>query len=68
MFVATSRDAALPAAPGRMVPSAGVMVAAIQAASQRMPFTCGKPNPYMCIDLMQKGVIQPDRTLIIGDT
>ncbi|XP_039488587.1 glycerol-3-phosphate phosphatase [Drosophila santomea] len=68
MFVATNRDAALPAAPGRMVPSAGVMVAAIQAASQRMPFICGKPNPYMCIDLIRKGVIQPERTLIIGDT
>jgi len=68
MFVATSRDMAFPAAPGRMVPREGVMVAAIQAASQRMPFICGKPNPYMCIDLMRQGVIQPERTLIIGDT
>uniref|UniRef100_A0A6P4FWS4 Glycerol-3-phosphate phosphatase-like isoform X2 n=1 Tax=Drosophila rhopaloa TaxID=1041015 RepID=A0A6P4FWS4_DRORH len=68
MFVATNRDMAIPAAPGRLVPRAGVMVSAIQAASQRMPFTCGKPNPYMCIDLMRQGVIQPERTLIIGDT
>ncbi|XP_017126825.1 glycerol-3-phosphate phosphatase [Drosophila elegans] len=68
MFVATNRDSAFPASPGRMIPRAGVMVSAIQAASQRMPFTCGKPNPYMCIDLMRQGAIQPERTLIIGDT
>ncbi|KAH8349934.1 hypothetical protein KR084_009829 [Drosophila pseudotakahashii] len=68
MFVATSRDMAFPAAPGRMVPRSGVMVAAIQAATQRMPFTCGKPNPYMCIDLMRQGAIQPEKTLIVGDT
>ncbi|XP_052848106.1 glycerol-3-phosphate phosphatase [Drosophila gunungcola] len=68
MFVATNRDSAFPSAPGRMIPRAGVMISAIQAASQRMPFTCGKPNPYMCIDLMRQGTIQPERTLIIGDT
>ncbi|XP_017057747.1 glycerol-3-phosphate phosphatase [Drosophila ficusphila] len=67
MFVATDRDTAFPAAPGRLVPRSGVMVSAIQAASQRTPFTCGKPNPYMCIDLMRQGVIQPERTLVIGD-
>ncbi|XP_017070721.1 glycerol-3-phosphate phosphatase [Drosophila eugracilis] len=68
MFVATNRDMSFPAAPGRNVPCAGVMVAAIQAASQRLPFTCGKPNPYICIDLMRQGIIQPERTLMIGDT
>ncbi|KAH8288029.1 hypothetical protein KR018_001003 [Drosophila ironensis] len=68
MFVATNRDRAYPVAPGRLIPGAGVMVAAIQAAAQRSPFTCGKPNSYLCVHLLRKGVIQPERTLMVGDT
>lgn len=69
MFMATNRDMAFPlASPGRLIPGAGFMVAAIRGATQRNPFTCGKPNPYMCIDLMLQGIIRPERTLMIGDT
>ncbi|KAH8262034.1 hypothetical protein KR038_005958 [Drosophila bunnanda] len=67
MFVATDRDMAIPLAPGRIVPGAGSMVAALEAATKRSPFTCGKPNSYMCLNLMRQGIIQPDRTLMIGD-
>ncbi|KAH8345960.1 hypothetical protein KR067_010668 [Drosophila pandora] len=68
MFVATNRDLAYPAAPGRMIPGAGVMVAAIQAASLRPPYTCGKPKPYFCSHIMRQGLLQPEHTLMVGDT
>ncbi|BFF97674.1 phosphoglycolate phosphatase 2 [Drosophila madeirensis] len=68
LFVATNRDRAFPVAADRHVPGAGVMVAAIEAVAKRPPFTCGKPSPYVCSHLMRQGVIQPERTLMVGDT
>ncbi|KAH8380519.1 hypothetical protein KR009_011173, partial [Drosophila setifemur] len=68
MFVATNRDRSFPVAPGRVIPGAGIMVAAIQATCLRAPFSCGKPNPYLCIDLRRQGHIQAERTLMVGDT
>ncbi|XP_062134203.1 glycerol-3-phosphate phosphatase [Drosophila sulfurigaster albostrigata] len=68
LFLATNRDRAFPASPGRMTPGAGVMVSAIQAASKRVPFTCGKPNTFICSHLIREGIINPERTLMVGDT
>lgn len=68
LFLATNRDHAFPVSPGRFTPGAGVMVAAIQAATKRSPFVCGKPNTFMCLHLLQGGLIKPERTLMIGDT
>ncbi|XP_017090265.2 glycerol-3-phosphate phosphatase [Drosophila bipectinata] len=68
MFVATNRDLAYSVAPGRMIPGAGVMVAAIQAASLRAPYTCGKPKPHLCSNVIRQGLLQPERTLMVGDT
>ncbi|KAH8372431.1 hypothetical protein KR093_011584 [Drosophila rubida] len=68
LFLATNRDLAFPAAVGTLTPGAGVMVAAVQAASNRLPFTCGKPNTYICLHLIREGIIKPERTLMVGDT
>ncbi|KAL7733804.1 hypothetical protein ACLKA6_011527 [Drosophila palustris] len=68
LFLATNRDRAFPVNPGRATPGAGVMVAAIQAATNRKPFTCGKPNAFICLHLIREGIIKPDRTLMVGDT
>ncbi|KAH8302858.1 hypothetical protein KR044_011327 [Drosophila immigrans] len=68
LFLATNRDRAFPASPGRRTPGAGVMVAAVQAAAKRVPFTCGKPNTFICLHLIRDGIIKPERTLMVGDT
>ncbi|EDW29852.1 GL16688 [Drosophila persimilis] len=68
LFWATNRDRAFPVAADRQVPGAGVVVAAIQAVAKRAPFTCGKPSPYVCSHLIRQGVIEPERTLLVGDT
>ncbi|XP_001352722.2 glycerol-3-phosphate phosphatase [Drosophila pseudoobscura] len=68
LFLATNRDRAFPVAADRQVPGAGVVVAAIQAVAKRAPFTCGKPSPYVCSHLIRQGVIEPERTLLVGDT
>ncbi|XP_030373075.1 glycerol-3-phosphate phosphatase [Scaptodrosophila lebanonensis] len=68
MFLATNRDIAFPVAKGRYVPGAGVLVATVKAITKRAPMTCGKPNPYMCNQLLREGNIKPERTLMVGDT
>ncbi|ALC43008.1 CG5577 [Drosophila busckii] len=68
LFLATNRDRSFPISAERHVPDADVMVSSIQAVVKRKPFTCGKPNPYMCSHLIRNGVIKPERTLMIGDT
>ncbi|XP_034482368.1 glycerol-3-phosphate phosphatase [Drosophila innubila] len=68
LFLATNRDRSFPVVPGRATPGAGVMVAAIQAATKRKPFTCGKPNGFICLHLIREGIIKPERTLMVGDT
>lgn len=45
----------------------GSFVAAIQTASERIPFIVGKPETYLREFLIDSHQINPKRTLMIGD-
>lgn len=68
LLLATNRDLRLPANETRSYPGAGIMVAAVEGATHRTAFTCGKPNTFMLFRLLRDGIIKPDRTLMVGDT
>lgn len=65
-FIATNTDGSYPAE-DRLLPGAGAMVAAIAAASGKKPTIIGKPNPQILQPFIERGIIQPERTLLIGD-
>ncbi len=65
-FIATNTDGSYPAE-DRLLPGAGAMVAAIAAATGKKPTIIGKPNPQILQPFIERGVIQPERTLLIGD-
>ncbi len=65
-FIATNADGSYPAE-DRLLPGAGAIVAAIAAASGKKPTVIGKPNPQILQPFIERGVIQPERTLLIGD-
>ncbi|MDW8052588.1 MAG: HAD-IIA family hydrolase [Armatimonadota bacterium] len=65
-FIATNADATYPAE-DRLLPGAGALVAAIAAATERRPLVIGKPNPQILLPFIEQGVIQPERTLLVGD-
>ncbi|MCS6919391.1 MAG: HAD-IIA family hydrolase [Fimbriimonadales bacterium] len=65
-FIATNADGSYPAE-DRLLPGAGAIVAAIAAASGKKPIVIGKPNPQILQPFIERGVIQPERTLLIGD-
>ncbi|EDV90881.1 glycerol-3-phosphate phosphatase [Drosophila grimshawi] len=68
LFLATNRDHSFPVAPGHFIPGSGAMVAAVESLAKRAPFSCGKPNTFICLHLLRQGVIKPERTLMVGDT
>jgi 4-nitrophenyl phosphatase len=66
LFVATNRDSTYPVEHG-VVPGAGSIVAAIEAASGATPVTIGKPRPVMIQLVQQKFKLQPNEIAFIGD-
>jgi len=65
-FVATNADATYPAE-DRLMPGAGALVAAVAAATERRPVVIGKTKPQTLQPFIDRGVIQPERTLLVGD-
>jgi len=65
-FVATNADGTYPV-PGGLIPGAGAIVAAIQAASGRAPYIVGKPAPEMYQVAMERMDVSPEETLVVGD-
>ncbi|KAH8372430.1 hypothetical protein KR093_011585 [Drosophila rubida] len=68
LFLGTCLDAAYPIGNNRMLVGAGAMIAAIKAISGRKPLILGKPNPLMFSEAINCGLINPETTLMIGDT
>jgi 4-nitrophenyl phosphatase len=66
LFVATNRDSTYPVEHG-VIPGAGSIVAAIEAASGTTPVTIGKPRPVMIQLVQQKFKLQPNEIAFIGD-
>lgn len=68
IFLGTCLDAAYPIGKNRVMVGAGAMLAAMKTYTGRMPLVMGKPNPWMVDKLTRKGLIQPESTLMVGDT
>lgn len=66
LFVATNRDATYPVEDG-VIPGAGSIVAAVEAAAGSTPVTIGKPRPVMLQLIMQQYDLQPEEIAFIGD-
>ncbi|EDW70087.1 glycerol-3-phosphate phosphatase [Drosophila virilis] len=68
LFLGTCLDTLYPIANNRIIIGAGAMIAAIKTVSGRKPLIMGKPNPWLLREPVSCGVINPETTLMIGDT
>jgi 4-nitrophenyl phosphatase len=66
LFIATNADTTLPTEAG-LVPGAGSIVAALSAASGRLPIVIGKPETPMLEMAMLRMGVRPEETVMIGD-
>lgn len=66
VFIATNADRTFPSAEG-LIPGAGTLVAALQAASDRVPTVIGKPQPAMFEAALLRLGCAPHEVLMVGD-
>jgi 4-nitrophenyl phosphatase len=65
-FYGTNGDRTFPT-PAGLVPGAGAILAAMEAATDVTPILGGKPSPAMMAMAMQRTGSAPDQTLAVGD-
>ncbi len=65
-FIATNPDATGPSADG-ILPATGAVAAMITAATKRVPYVVGKPNPMMFRSALNKIEAHSETTAMIGD-
>jgi HAD superfamily hydrolase (TIGR01457 family) len=65
-FVGSNPDRSFPT-PAGLVPGAGAILAAIEAATDHQPLIVGKPAPEMYRIAMQRMGVAPENTLVVGD-
>jgi len=66
LFLATNKDA-VHRYPRVHIPGTGAMLKAIETCTHREALVLGKPNPMIVESLIKEGVVDPARTLMIGD-
>lgn len=66
-FIATNADRTFPLEEGLIVPGAGALVAAIEAAAGVKPTLIGKPETYSMRKLLELAGASPEETTIVGD-
>lgn len=66
LFVATNPDRTFPA-PDGLVPGAGAILAALEAACYQSPFITGKPSPAMYQIALDRMGLVPEEALVVGD-
>ena len=65
-FYGTNPDKTFPTPQG-LVPGAGAILAAIEAATEREPSIIGKPQPAMLVMALERLGTGPGETLVVGD-
>lgn len=65
-FIATNPDRTFPTPEG-LVPGAGAILAALEAASYVTPYVAGKPAPEMYRIALERLGVNPDESLVVGD-
>ncbi|MEN8172957.1 MAG: HAD-IIA family hydrolase [Chloroflexota bacterium] len=65
-FIGTNADKSFPAPEG-LLPGAGAILAAIEAASDTAPILIGKPEPALYLAALEKLGTAPGETLMVGD-
>ncbi len=66
LFIGTNPDRTYPTPEG-LVPGAGALLAAIEAATDTTPWVVGKPAPLLFQLAMERLGVQPEETLVVGD-
>lgn len=65
-FIASNRDGTYPTEDG-LLPGAGAIVAAVQAATHAEPFVVGKPQPYMVEKVLASANCPTEQAALVGD-
>lgn len=65
-YIATNPDRTFPT-PAGLVPGAGAILAAIEAATDTSPIVIGKPNPEIYQAALSRFGVSPGETLVVGD-
>lgn len=65
-FIGTNPDRTFPTPQG-LIPGAGAILAAIEAASGIKPEIIGKPSPEMYQVALERMDVSPEQTLVVGD-
>ncbi|KAH8290806.1 hypothetical protein KR054_006042, partial [Drosophila jambulina] len=66
-FLSTGSEGFLPFGEHR-IPDVGTVAAAIQIIVNRKPVVLGKPEPRIISKLLESGEIEPEKTLVIGNS
>ena len=66
-FIATNRDGQFPVEGGKVIPGAGSIVAALEAAADTRPTTIGKPEPLGLQTILRLADANPEEAVMIGD-
>lgn len=67
LFLASCMDDRIPSDKNLILPGISPIARAIEACSYRKILNLGKPNPMLCNKLLNDGITNPQRTLMIGD-
>ena len=65
-FIGTNPDRTFPT-PNGLIPGAGTILAAIEAATSVQPVIVGKPSPEMYVVAIDRMNTLPEETLVVGD-
>ncbi len=65
-FVGTNPDRSFPTPEG-LVPGAGAILAALEAASDVAPTIVGKPEPFLFQAALERLSLPPEQVLVVGD-
>ncbi len=65
-FIGTNGDRTFPSPEG-IIPGAGAILAALEAATEVKPIVMGKPEPYLYEAALHRMQAAPEQTLVLGD-